>query len=1208
MAESLPRPPRPPRLSFFRLFQYARGMDYVLILVGTLGAMGMGIIQPLLFLYIGRIYSSIDASEVKTDFYDKAVEVAYLLIIFGFVYTLVAYIAVVAWVSVGSRQSNHFRERYMEAVLRQDPEWFDKRAVAELPNILTSDTIKIERSCGDKLVMIIFTSVMVISAIVITIVEVLQLLLVALPFAVPMTGGLYICNKTMERNAKMDDTSYREAGGIAEEALTEIKTVAAHNAQEVESTKYIRSLTTSYRTMLCAGLKIGLGLGIAIGGFLGMTAAIYVTGATLIRNDQSNWATRDDVDVGSTLIVCLVCMMAFNNVGILAPCIKLIIEGTVAAGSVMEIINNPNKIISGKHKGDLQGVVEFKHVNFAYPSAPTHLVLSDFTFSIRPGDTLAILGETGSGKSTVVSLLMRFYDPVNGEIMIDGVNLRDWDLDNLRSQVGLVSQEPILFNATIKENIRFGLPDATDEEIEDAVKQAEVWESIQSFDDKFETKVGSKGSQLSGGERQRIAIARAIIRKPKLLLLDESTSALDKITEAAVQVTLNNLMSSCTTLMIAHRISTIRKATKVIVISKGCVQETGTQEELRALEGKFYHLTKMQNIEMSGDGEPTSPTNSTTTAAHKRIASGNEPSNEVKAEGPQQRQPNYGKRVMQMTSGNCKWVLLGTLGAILVGVAYPVNGMLLGLELKVLGIETGDTLESDSRFYGGMLGICAGVIVIGMVFESVAFPLVSARATRIMRKESFKSLLTYDLAFFDLHNATVLGTQLNSDCEKVNGLGGQVLGLIAGVICSLITAFTISGVFCWQIMLVVMAIFPMYVSCVLMSFLAQAQGLITYTYEDATIFASDCILNYKTVKAFGMETYLLTKYMEVIEIVGVNARKRAHYSGFSFGLGYGFLFFLYALMFWFAAYMFKEDYTEFDAMNVSLFAALSGTSSIFLSGIFAPDMKQGQQAAKNLFQILDYEPSIDASSASGEKASITGAIRFDDVSFSYPTRDIRALAHVSFTAPAGSTFAIVGTTGSGKSTVIQLLLRFYDVSEGAVYFDNTNIKDINIRHLRSQIGIVSQEPVLFSGSIATNIAYGYQASDEEIHQAAEQAQALTFIDSHEGFSREVGIRGTRLSGGEKQRIAIARAIVRKPKILILDEATSALDSDTEAKISDVLRGVMMGRTCVLVAHRIKTIANMDQIMVLSNGNLIEMGSFNELMEKKGFLFSLAKQQ
>jgi ABC-type multidrug transport system fused ATPase/permease subunit len=230
------------------------------------------------------------------------------------------------------------------------------------------------------------------------------------------------------------------------------------------------------------------------------------------------------------------------------------------------------------------------------------------------------------------------------------------------------------------------------------------------------------------------------------------------------------------------------------------------------------------------------------------------------------------------------------------------------------------------------------------------------------------------------------------------------------------------------------------------------------------------------------------------------------------------------------------------------------------------------------------------------------------VSFKYPTRDQFSLSDVSFTIPAGSTFAIVGTTGSGKSTIIQLLLRLYDVTEGSIQVDHRDIQDYNVRHLRNQIAIVGQEPVLFSGSISSNIAYGIDASEEAICKAAEQAQALAFIQAHpDGFARDVGIRGSRLSGGEKQRIAIARAIIRSPKVLILDEATSALDSDTEAKLAEIMQEVMAGRTCVVVAHRIKTISNMDKIAVLSNGELLELGGFNELMEKKGFLYSLAKQ-
>jgi len=1186
--------------AFKHLFKYAVGLDYCYIACGLAGAIGMGVIQPFIFYYVGRIYTDLDPANLREDFYDNCVFIVYLFLGSGALYVVCAYIAVVFFALVGSRQANHFRREYMRAVLRQDPEWFDSRAVAELPNAITSDTIKIEKATGDKLAMVVFTTAMIFSALVISIYQILQLTLVSLAFAPLMIGGMYMANKTVERNAKMDDQSYKRAGGIVEEALTEIKTVASHNAQSTESAKYTEALQDSYYSMLKSGFKVGFGIGFSIASYRGMMAAVYVTAAALISNHDENWTRGNTIDVGSTVVSISVCLMAFNNVGVLMPCMKIIVEGMVVCSEVLNVLAVKNKIVSGRHKGRLQGYIELRNVAFAYPSALQKPILKDFSALVAPGDTLAVLGETGSGKSSVINLLMRFYDPQSGEILVDDVNLKDWDLAHLRSQIGLVSQEPILFNGTIKDNISFGLPSASDQEIEEAAKESELLNLVSDLTGRFDTQVGGKGSQLSGGERQRIAIARAVIRKPKLLLLDESTSALDKNTEAAVQQTLNTLMRSCTTIMIAHRISTIRKATKVIILRQGEIIESGTQEELMAKQGYFYHILMMQNMKI--DDRAAEP--STSPNSHRRRSQPEIPVKVLNA-----LKTSYTKRVTGMMKGGWKWIVIGCIGAAIPGITNPLMGWLTGLEIDVLQNTTGDELVNTTRLYAGLMGVCAVCLLIGLVLQSTSFPLVSARVTRIMRQESFKALLSYDPAFFDKNSATVLGTQLSSDCEKVNGLGGNIFGFICGVVCSMFAAFVISGVHCWQIMLVVLAVFPLFLVSLLTSFLAQAQGLVSFKYEDATVYASDCILNYKTVKAFGMEDDLLRRYLEVIERVSKDARKKSHYSALSFGLGYGLLFYVYALMFWFAARMFYDGHVSFKNMNISLYSAMNGTFTIFLSAVFAPDLKQGQEAAKSLFRILDYEPKIDPNSDEGCKEPISGAITFNNVTFKYPTRDVFSIFDLSFTIPAGSTFAIVGTTGSGKSTITQLLLRLYDTTEGSVLIDNRNIKDYNVRWLRSQIAVVGQEPVLFSGSISTNIAYGVEASEAEIRTSAEQAQALDFIQSHpDGFSRDVGLRGSHLSGGEKQRVAIARAIIRKPKILILDEATSALDSDTEAKLVEIMRGLMVGRTCVVVAHRIKTIASMDQIAALYNGELLEIGNFKELMEKQGFLYSLAKQR
>ena len=1165
--------------------------------VGALCAVGMGVIQPLLFYLVGDIYRTMHPTSTPEDYYDKAVDITYQMLIFGSVYSVLSYAAVVAWIFVGSRQAHHFRREYLSALLRQDVAWFDQRNVAQLPNSVASDTLRIEKATGDKLVAVIFISVMLVTSIVISLRESAQLTLVDLAFSPLMAGGMAITNRTMEKNAKAEDASYMASGGIAEEVLTEVKTVVAFNSQAHFAQRYCGSLTRSYRQMLRDGLTIGISTGLAIGGFLGMLGASVVTGATLIRNDDKNWINDNSVNVGAVIIVVFVSMMAFHNVATLIPCIKIMTEGRVAAGSIFAVIRQKSGIVSGSERSTLQGCIQFQAVDFTYPGR-SQPILENVNFSLVAGDCLAIVGETGSGKSTVVSLLLRFYDPTQGEIRVDGFDLKDLDLEVYRRQCGVVSQEPVLFNDTIRHNLLYAKPDASDEELISALRAAEAYDFVSEFAKGMDTQVGARGSQLSGGEKQRLAIARAVLRSPKLLLLDEATSALDKHTEFSVQQTLNSIMPGCTTIMVAHRISTIRRANKVLVIANGTVAEMGSREELMAQQGRFYHMVKMQEIDTSLEPHKDDALVSKTTRATLETVEA-----EVKTQNP-----HFTRRFLKMTGKYWPLMVVGSLGAILVGAGYPCNGLLLGLEIQVLAMEEGDTLESRSRYYGGFLGLCAASVFCGLLLQALSFPLLSAKSTRELRQESFQALLAFDMEFFDKNNPSALATRLSSDCQKINGLGGSIFGLLAGMLCSLLTAYIISGLYCWQLALLILLTLPVQIFSTIATFLAQAQGLVAYSYEDATAFASDCILNYKTVKAFGAEASLVDKYLEVTSRATRLIQRRSHIGGLSFGLGFGLLFYIYALIYWMGAYLFKEGTTSFKDMNVAIFAAITGTSSIFLSGIFAPDVKQGQTAAKNLFKLLDYTPKLDVNSEEGCREPVQGAIEFQDVSFAYPSRELEVLSGVSFRVPKGSTLAVVGTTGSGKSTILQLLLRFYDLRSGAILVDGRNIKDFHLRSLRAAFSIVSQEPVLFSGSIKDNIAMGAQVSFDTIRQAAFQAQAATFIESsEEGYEREVGAKGARLSGGEKQRVAIARALVRNAPVLLLDEATAALDSGTELALLQSLRSALTGRTCIAIAHRVKTISDFDQIAVLSQGRVLELGTYRELCDLGGYFDSLLHQ-
>ena len=466
-------------------------------------------------------------------------------------------------------------------------------------------------------------------------------------------------------------------------------------------------------------------------------------------------------------------------------------------------------------------------------------------------------------------------------------------------------------------------------------------------------------------------------------------------------------------------------------------------------------------------------------------------------------------------------------------------------------------------------------------------------------------MISYETAFYDLpeNNCSALSAKLSNDCEKVNSLGGSIFGILLGLVSSIIASVGTAAYFCWRMALVSLAIFPILIFAIGANFLAQMKGLVQYNYEACSAVASDSILNYRTTKAFNLEAEMKRKYLEpsIAEYQGI--KKKACMGGFTYGLGFGLLFFVYALLFWYGAKLVKEGTNGYEDMITALITGIMGSNAFFSAGVFAPDMKGGIDAGKRLFKILEYVPSINVNSKEGEKREIRGKIEFKDVDFSYPNRTYLATKNVSFSLQPGSSIGIIGRTGSGKSTVMHLILRQYDVTNGAIKIDDINIKDYNIKHLRSQISVISQEPVLFSGTIKENIAYGITATDEEILDAAKKAQAIDFIERHQdGFEREVGIKGSKLSGGQKQRIAIARGIIRKPKILLMDEATSALDASTESEVLKNIRELISEATCIIIAHRLKTIDNCDYIMVMESGKVMELGE-RESMKSNGGYYS-----
>ncbi|XP_048407802.1 ATP-dependent translocase ABCB1-like isoform X4 [Stegostoma tigrinum] len=923
------------------------------------------------------------------------------------------------------------------------------------------------------------------------------------------------------------------------------------------------------------------------------------------------------------------------SIGQTAPYIEAFSNARGAAYEIYKILDEKSAIDGFSEEGykpdQIKGIVEFKNVHFNYPSRPDVKVLRGLNLKINSGQTLALVGSSGCGKSTTIQLLQRYYDLQEGSITVDGHDIRSLNIRHFRKFIGVVSQEPVLFATTIAENIRFGCEDVTDAEIEMATKEANAYDFIMKLPDKFNSLVGQRGTQLSGGQKQRIAIARALVRNPKILLLDEATSALDTESEAVVQAALDKASKGRTTILIAHRLSTIRTADMIASFQNGVLVEQGTHAELMQQNGVYHSLVLAQSfksteeeIKKTENGEEQ---NETENLLHKRTLSnksstrgGNEIETEVEeneAKEEKLRSVSFLK-LFNLNKSEWPYIFLGVIGASINGATHPAFCIIFAKIISIFTETDTAVIRQQADLYSILFFVIGIVSFVTYFLQGFMFGKAGEILTQKLRYLAFKSMLRQEVAWFDdKKNSTgALTTRLATEASQVQTTVGSRLGLIAQNIASMGSAVIISFIFGWQMSLLVLAIVPI----LAVAGVVEMKSLTGYTSRDkkeleaAGKVATEAVENIRTVVSLTVEPTFEKTYSENLELPYRNAKKKSQVYGFAFALSQAIQYFSYAACFRFGAFLISINAMDVEGVFLVFNAIVYGAVAIGQSSSFAPDYAKAKVAAMNLFALFERVPAIDSDSNDGQKLkNFDGDLKFSKVYFRYQSRpDVPVLERLSFKVGKAQTLALVGSSGCGKSTSVQLIERFYDPLKGEVFLDGTDIKNINIQWLRSQIGIVSQEPVLFNCSIAENIAYGDNSrtvSQEEIEKAAKAANAHSFIDQlPDKYNTRVGEKGAQLSGGQKQRIAIARALVRQPKILLLDEATSALDTESEKVVQEALDKAREGRTCVVIAHRLTTVQNADVIAVIDNGQVIEQGTHEQLLARHGAYYNLVNAQ
>ncbi|CAK8684913.1 unnamed protein product [Clavelina lepadiformis] len=1230
----------PPTVNYTEIFRYADSLDYFLLIIGTIAAGIHGAALPVMFIFFGDLTNdfvqfgslqnaNLTANLTFVDFESKATDNAIYFTILAIVVWVFGAMQVTAWMLQAVRQTKMIRIKFFRSILRQNIGFFDLNSAGELNTRMADDISKIQNGIGDKVSLAIMNVVRMLTGLIIGFFYSWKLSLVVLATAPLLILSAAVLFKVSAKFTQQELDSYAKAGAVAEEVISSIRTVVAFHGQEKECERYNENLEEAR--------KVGIKKGVVSGVSIGMLFLIMFSTYGLAFWYGSTLVIAGEINVGALLTAFFGVLIGAFSLGQAAANIEDFSAGKAAAYKVFEVIDRVPPIDSMSDEGHrpdrVIGEIELKNVNFSYPSRSDVQVLHNVSFTAECGKTTALCGQSGCGKSTCVQLIQRFYDPQNGTVEMDGADIRTLNVRWLREHIGVVSQEPILFDTTIAENIRYGRDGVTDEEIEEATKQSNAYDFIMKLPNKFETLVGEGGAQMSGGQKQRIAIARAIVRDPKILLLDEATSALDTESESIVQSALDRASEGRTTLVIAHRLSTIRNADKIVGFSEGRAVEQGTHEELLQVEnGVYQNLVHMQSYSAEEGGihgvdykKKEEAEQETKKKLLKRLVSATSiTSNKKDGEADEEIDEDLPEisfsRILAYNKPEIGYIIIGCFAAAVNGGIQPVFAILFSEILGVFSGNEGDAVKQDQVILYSLLFVAMGAAAfLANVVQMSTFAKSGEELTSRLRLMGFKAMLRQEMGYFDdrWNSTGALTTRLATDAAKMQGATGVRLGTVIQSVLALGVALGIAFAYGWQLTLLTLAFVPfMAFAGVLQAQLLTGQsGKESKAYEDAGQIAVEGTLNIRTVASLTRETTFYENYAKAIVFPYKKSIRKAYVYGITFGFSQCIAFFAYAGTFRFGAWLVVNGHIQ-DPENVFkvLMAVIFGAFAVGQTSSFAPDYAQAKISAARMLKLLDRVPFIDSYSTKGDSPKyFNGSIDFHDVKFTYPTRpDVQVLKGLSTAVRPGQTVALVGQSGCGKSTCIQLLERFYDPSEGSVALEGHETKELQISWLRSQFGIVSQEPVLFDRSIADNIRYGdnsRSADLEEVIAAAKKANIHSFIEAlPDGYDTNVGSKGAQLSGGQKQRVAIARALLRNPKVLLLDEATSALDTESEKIVQAALDAASEGRTCIVIAHRLSTVKNADVIAVIENGRVVESGTHNELIALKGSYFSLVNAQ
>lgn len=1137
----------PVKPTYFALYRYATRWDFVIIFVSAVCAIIAGAATPLMTVIFGSLTGQIanfaNGTAGLEAFRDKLSSLVLYFVYLAIGEFVATYICTVGFIYVGEHISQKIREHYLKAMLRQNIAFFDKLGAGEITTRITADTNLIQDGISEKVGLTLTALATFISGFVIAFIYYWKLTLIMISTVVAIVLIMGTCSKWLVKWTAKSQESYAKGGTVAEEVLSSIRNATAFNTQA--------KLARQYDVFLGQAEFWGTRMQMLLGCMIAFMFLIIYLNYALTFWQGSRFLVKGDTDVQAIVIILFCIVIGAFSIGGVAPNTKAFTSAVAASQKIYSAIDRQSPIDPDAEAGEkpesIKGMIELRNIRHIYPSRPEVVVMEDVSLSVPAGKTTALVGASGSGKSTIVGLVERFYDPVGGNVYLDGHDMKTLNLRWLRQNISLVQQEPVLFATSIRNNIRHGLLGTAHEHLDEekieamiieAAKMSNAHEFIMATPEGYETGVGERGFLLSGGQKQRIAIARAVVSDPRILLLDEATSALDTKSEGVVQAALDRVAEGRTTIVIAHRLSTIKHADNIVVMSQGRIVEQGKHNELLEKKEAYYNLVEAQkiiaavqareeeDIAVLDEQDPLTRSTPSTEKANafesdpddkdplgrlKRTTTGKSASSRVLEGKQSEPEVDYSLWTLLKLVGSFnrqEWyiMLFAFFCCVIAGGGNPVQSIFFAKSLSALSLPPPlyGKLRSEIDFWCWMYFMLAFSQLLSLAGLGIALGYCSERLIRRARIASFKAMLRQDISYFDEpgNSAGALTTFLSTETTHLAGLSGPTLGTILQSTTILVASITLATAIGWKVGLVCTSTVPVLLGCGFLRFkmLARFATRSKKAYETSAGYACEATSAIRTVASLTREQDVWNNYHNQLVDQSKKSLRSVLKSSLLYASSQSFVFLVNALGFWYGGTLIANgEYTMFQFF-VCFSAVIFGAQSAGTIFSFAPDMGKAKHAAAQLKNLFDRQPSIDSWSSDGEKVEhMEGSIEFRDVHFRYPTRPEQpVLRGLDFSVKPGQFVALVGASGCGKSTTIALLERFYDPLVGGVYVDGKEISSLNINDYRSFLALVSQEPTLYQGTVRENVLLGADredVSDEEIEKACREANIYEFVMS-----------------------------------------------------------------------------------------------------------------